>query len=1251
MVGEQPPHRCRWLAVLVGVIAVALVAAVCPADPAESGSDAVARSPSEQVAAWHWARVPAVEGLRDWSVLREAERPTVVLADGSFRVWTGAAWVEAAPPPPTGAVGVRGGGAGPGGVVWLYGENWAQRFDGSWGPREPVTELVIHGLTVDAEGTAWVNTLNAGLFRRTPEGWSQLRNLGLAGSPETAMWAAIPDDRGGAWIRGEGDLVLYAHPDGSRRLPRPEGQAGESLSLSREWGSDGQPRLLAWGPAGIWRLQPDDSWERVARPGVSMAAWWVGTRAGAEPPDRIVDVVDLPRFPTDHLGRIGLARDGSVLAGRWAEAETLFELLPGAGPPLVEATDTWGLAALGQLHAPSVGDLDGDGLEDLLISREQGRVHALVQRDRAFVDVTEELGLELSRDELAGSLGLCDLDGNGLPDVIAFAGRQDDRRRARLSYLRNLGGWLEDVSVRGGLTPMAGEHERPGGVMTCVDFDRDGDLDLLKARLIQDKGRPGGVAFYLNRGHGLLERLPLAARGLGAADLWVSHVLVEDLDRDGRNDVLLLGQWAKGYKLLHQRADGRLEDVTAGTGFDGYYGTPWLAWLARLDDDEWLDLLVLGSYEGVRAWRGGPDLSFVDVTDAWGLREAAASRAQVPPGSATLVDVDADGDLDLVDCLDEAGCTLLLGSPSGRFTDATRSLPFDTTGVQGVTDADLSGDGDRDLLFVRDGDDIVVENQAVELGLVRAASVQPPPRPLGLARRIAWLRTGSDLPMLGLVLVGWLLGVLVVRRRGSRILLGRASTGAALALAAGFVLLLCLEAPAGSRLLAGSLLLLAVPAVGWVELRWDRHNKARTVAGYRLEAELGRGGMGTVYRAREIGTTRRVALKLVNPEILAKDEDRALFRSEAEIGSRIDDPRIVRLLGWGEWTVLEAGRPRPTAYLVMELLDGVPLSEVLQLRGALPVAPACAITREIARALVRVHEAGIVHRDIKPGNVMLLTGGEIKLMDFGAARSLSATTSTGDAVLGTLPYAPPEQARGDAPDLRSDLYSLGVLLYELLAGRRPFDSSEMLGLLFAILNEPPPSLLEARPELPPGLVAIVERALAKDPSDRFGSAAGFAEALEPFARGSLDKVHKRRASGPAVGAPLSGAPGLGLVGQTASMPSRTAGPTRVGLLVSLVRHWVRYVRAGGVPEAASFAESLIRSELRQSSEPRSRYQLARRLQEMAAELEEADETAWVAAVAGEDETAWIGGGEDETAPVGPGAGDDETAWIDPEDLP
>ena len=1186
---------------------------------AQEAQASVAADPQQ----WHWARVPPIDGLRDWSIVPEADQLTVVLADASVQRWNGAAWEVVAPPSPAGAEGLRQAAIGPAGEVWIHGEHWAQRFDGVWGPREPVSELVLHGISVDGQGTVWVNTLNAGLYRRTEQGWSRITDLGLHGSPETALWRTVPDDQGGVWVRGEGDLILHADAGRGRRLPRPDGQAGEPLQLVREWGPDG-PRLLACGAAGIWRLTPEDTWTRVAEAGVSLQAWWAGTRGGADPPEGVVGVADLPRFPTSHLGRSGYSRDGRVFAlGRDATTE-IFELRPGPGVPLIEATDTWGLGSLGEVHPPGVADLDGDGREDLLVTREQGRVHALLQRDRVFDDATTAMGLELTRDEISGSRVLCDFDGNGLPDLLSYAGLPDDRSQARFVYLRNLGGWLEDVSDRGGFVAPAGDLERSGGAAVCVDVDDDGDLDLVKGRGTQDRGRPGGVALYLNQGHGHLALVPLAARGLGAANRWVSHVLAEDLDHDGLVDFLLMAQWSPGYQLLHQRPDGRLEDRTAGTGFDGLYGTPRMVWLDRIDDDEWLDLLVVGTYEGVRAWRGGPDLSFREATDAWGLRQVAAERSQERPGSAILVDLDADGDRDLVDCMPATGCRLMLGSPSGRFEEATRTLPVDTVGVKALVDVDLGGDGDRDLLLVREGDDLVLENRSVELGLLPRVERAPAPRPLGLARRLAWLRTSSDLPLLGGVLLFWLASLLLVRRAGSRRLLGRAVPGLALALAAGFALLLCLEATPASRGLAAALLALGAPLLGWAEVRWDRHQKARTVAGYRLEAELGRGGMGTVYRAREVATGKRVALKLVNPEILARDEDRALFRSEAEIGSRIDDPRIVKLLGWGEWTVLEAGRPRPTAYLVMELLDGVPLSEVVQLRGALPIAPACAITREIARALVQVHEAGIVHRDIKPGNVMLLAGGEIKLMDFGAARSLAATTSTGDAVLGTIPYAPPEQARGEAPDLRSDLYSLGVLLYELLAGARPFDSGEMLLLLYSILNDPPPPLADARPELPPGLVAIVERALAKDPEDRFRSAAGFAEALAPYAHGSLEPTVTRGRAAAAGPRPLSLAPGMGLVAGGPAEPRSDDGATRLGLLYSLVRHWVRYVRAGGAPEAASFAESLIRSEVRQSSEPRSRYQLARRLQEMAAELGEDGDTAWVGESDGDEETAWLG---------------------------
>lgn len=257
---------------------------------------------------------------------------------------------------------------------------------------------------------------------------------------------------------------------------------------------------------------------------------------------------------------------------------------------------------------------------------------------------------------------------------------------------------------------------------------------------------------------------------------------------------------------------------------------------------------------------------------------------------------------------------------------------------------------------------------------------------------------------------------------------------------------------------------------------------------YRLGQVLGTGGMATVHEGRDLVLDRPVAVKLLAPALATDPSFVARFRQEALATAQLSHPNIV--------TVYDAGTDRHSPYLVMELVRGRTLAHLIRTDGPLAPAEAARIGADIADALAAAHAKGIVHRDVKPANVLLAPGGRVKVTDFGIARTLGSGSLTRvGMVLGTPSYLAPEQARGEPADARSDLYALGCVLYEMLTGAPPHvgDSAMVVAAQHLHANPPPPSALA--PGVSPPMDESVMRALAKDPRDRFASATEMAGSL------------------------------------------------------------------------------------------------------------------------------------------------------------
>ncbi len=278
---------------------------------------------------------------------------------------------------------------------------------------------------------------------------------------------------------------------------------------------------------------------------------------------------------------------------------------------------------------------------------------------------------------------------------------------------------------------------------------------------------------------------------------------------------------------------------------------------------------------------------------------------------------------------------------------------------------------------------------------------------------------------------------------------------------------------------------------------------------YAIGALLGQGGMSTVYRGTDVKLGRDVAIKIMRANLANDEQFRSRFRQEAQSASRLAHPSVVRVLDAGDDLIQSADGPQRLPYIVMEYIDGQDLRAMTDQGEKLSITEACRVVDAVLTALEYSHRAGIVHRDIKPANIMITRAGQVKVMDFGIARAVSETSSTVQqttAILGTAAYFSPEQAKGETVDTRTDLYSAGVLLYELLSGVVPFRGDSAVAVAYQHVSERPQAPSVHNPEISPELDRVVLYALAKDRNRRFQTASEFREALRLAAAGTMPQL-------------------------------------------------------------------------------------------------------------------------------------------------
>jgi beta-lactam-binding protein with PASTA domain/predicted Ser/Thr protein kinase len=259
---------------------------------------------------------------------------------------------------------------------------------------------------------------------------------------------------------------------------------------------------------------------------------------------------------------------------------------------------------------------------------------------------------------------------------------------------------------------------------------------------------------------------------------------------------------------------------------------------------------------------------------------------------------------------------------------------------------------------------------------------------------------------------------------------------------------------------------------------------------YEVEGRIGAGGMAEVWRGHDRVLNRTVAIKTLLPQFARDSSFVDRFRREAQAAARLNHPGIV--------SVYDSGTDGDTPYIVMHLIEGRTLADFLESGKTLPPMQAAKIAQEVAEALAAAHAQGVIHRDIKPANIMITRDGKVLVMDFGIARLISGpeTAPQTSAVMGTASYLSPEQAQGQPVDARTDIYSLGVVLYEMLTGRPPFTGDSPMAIAYKQVNATPEAPSSGNPEVPPELDAVVMRALSKNPANRYQTGQEFADDLE-----------------------------------------------------------------------------------------------------------------------------------------------------------
>ncbi|KAB2925728.1 MAG: protein kinase [Bacteroidetes bacterium] len=926
-------------------------------------------------------------------------------------------------------------------------------------------------------------------------------------------------DAGNGWAVGERGTVIRWN---GREWSEEESGTRETLNSLKVIGADevwavGNASTLLKRTGGVWRTEPsilvyDDvlSDIDVIANGGARDLWIIGGLG-------IYTTANSTGFSfTDVTGPSSLRRHGRgalFLDEGTDERPGLFLFNEGSSNLLYESdgsavfTDVTVQRGLsGAPRDPSAvaaGDVDNDGRTDLL----QIADHRLFTLHRGtltggFEDMTERSGLALREMNASGlnAARFVDLDGDGALDLYISNYDLPDQ------LFRNDGtGRFTDVTDDAGISKHTG-HASYGAAF--ADVNGDGRTDILLPYYVSYKG--SFFDLFLNAGGWTFRR---ASQPLYIAenDIAPTIAVPGDFNNDGAADFAVHCQKAPPLLFIND-GNGRFTEQGARSGLTEtiFHAEPSNGMMAAADvnNDGRLDLFI-----GSKLYLNSAGMRFTEVSERVGLQFA---------GNPSFADIDGDGDLDLF--IGSARASLGTGDRAVLYRNnldpeeaRVLRLEPDRGNRSGTGITVTAGPWNA---TVGEGASPMIPNSSRRVILPESVGKEEPVR-------IRFKSGDTILPVPSSTLVResgaylhWLILSGLSVRRAAAMLDWRIESAKALLTAAALLLFFLLAAPAGLRRqatasvtigLSAAVHLLLVYALSGtapaanivlsflvtsgtgIAAAWGRHvrderRRAQHIGRYRLGELIGQGGMGKVYRAADTVTKRPAAVKVLNPELMNDPENRRRLAAEGHLLASFDHPNIV--------TVYETGESEGRGYIAMEFLGGGTLRERLAQRHPLPLPEVREIVRQVCGGLTAVHAAGIVHRDLKTGNLMFGDDGRVRIMDFGLSKSPLVTTMTSlGTVLGTLGYVAPEQVTSTDVDARTDIFSLGVILYELLTNTLPFKGENEIALIHSIFNTVPPPPSTLRPEVPPAWDAAAARCLAKDAASRFATAAELADAL------------------------------------------------------------------------------------------------------------------------------------------------------------